>query len=124
MAANTINTLDGREALARIVRQARGSKKVRAFAREVGISHAVLSRLERAETKSPADSTLIAIAPFTSFSFEELKSILASRATPEIRNYRTAKEVWSIVQELPREEKALLGQMILAELGGLANWDL
>lgn len=123
MAESTINTVEGREALARIVRQARGKKGLRAFAREVGISHAALSKLEHAETKNPADQTLIALAPHTEFSFDELKAILASRISPEIRQYRTAQEAWIVVRSLPREEKALLGQMILAELGGLPSPD-
>lgn len=119
----SINTIQGREALARIVRGARGDKKLRAFAREVGISHAALSKLEHALTKNPQDSTLLALARFTDFSFEELKGILASRITPEVRQYRTAQEAWVVVRSLPREEKALLGQLILAELGGLPSPD-
>lgn len=90
----------------------------------VGVSHGVLDRLEKGETKNPPDSTLVALAPHTGFSFEELKSLLASRTTPEIRKCRTAQEAWAIIKGLPREEKALLGQMILAELGGLPSPDL
>lgn len=55
------------------------------------------------------------------FSFEELKALLASRSAAEIRKYCTTQEAWIIVKGLPREEKALLGQMILAELGGLPD---
>jgi transcriptional regulator with XRE-family HTH domain len=116
----SINTIEGREELARIVRQARGNRKVREFAREVGISHAAISKLEHGLTKDPADGTLLAIAPFTEFSFEELKSILASRVGTETRHYRTAQELWPLVRGLPPSEKARLGQMILGEFGGLS----
>lgn len=119
--AESINTIEGREALARIVKQARGGKKVREFAREVGVSHAVISKLEHGLVQDPRDTTLLALSPHTDFSFEELKGILASRIVPQVRQYRTAQEAWVVVKNLPQAEKALLGQMILAELGGLTN---
>lgn len=122
--AESINTLEGREALARIVRQARGRRTLRAFAKQVGVSHGVIAQLEKGLTKNPPDTTLSAIAPYTGFKFEELKTILTSRTPSETRRYRTAAEVWVVAKGLPPQEKALLGQMILAELGGLTSPDL
>lgn len=121
--AESINTIEGREALAKIVRRARGDKRLREFAREVGVSHGVISALELGLTQDPRDATLLAIARVTEHSFEELKAILASRSVGEMRQYRTAREAWVIVKHLPREEKALLCQMIVAELGGLPSPD-
>ncbi len=117
--SKSINTIEGRELLAQIVKRARGQKRLRPFAKEVGISHGTLSKLENGLIGNPEDATLMAITNVTEFSFEELKAILASRSAPEVRTYRTAKEVWAIVRGLPLQEKALLGQMILADLGGL-----
>ncbi|HEY9610503.1 hypothetical protein [Allocoleopsis sp.] len=119
--AESINTLEGREALDRIVRQARGQKTLRFFAKQVGVSHGVIARLEKTLTKNPPDTTLNAIAPFTEFNLQELRQILTSQTPPTVRCYRTAEEAWVIVKGLPPSEKALLGQMILAELGGLPN---
>ena len=117
--AESINTIVGREALARIVRQARGEKKLRPFAREVGVSHGVIYRLERAETKNPPDSTLAALVRFTEFSFEELKAILASRTNSEVRQFRRAEDLLPYVNQLPETEAGRLAQMIIARLAGL-----
>lgn len=110
--------------MARIVRQARGRRTLRAFAHLVGVSHGVIDRLERTITKNPPDTTLNAIAIHTGFKFEELKCILTSRTPSEVRQFLTAQEVWMVARGLPPQEKALLGQMILAELGGLTTPDL
>lgn len=105
--------------MAQIARSARGERSYREFEKIAGVSHAAMRRVELAEVRNPDDTTLAKIAPFTPYSFEELKAIAQERQVGELRRYRTAEDLLPLVQELPVEERARLGQMIFGILARL-----
>ena len=117
--SKTLYTQTGLARLAEIMNSARNHKSYREFEAVTGVSHATLRRLERCEVQNPEDNTLSQIAPFTSFTLEELKAIAQERERGEIRKYRLAEDVLPIVEELPNREAARLAQMIVGRLGGV-----
>lgn len=114
----TLYTQAGLKKLAEIARSARGDRSYREFEKITGVSHAAMRRVELNEVKNPDDTTLAKIAPYTPYSFEELKAIAQERSVGELRRYRTAEDLLPLVTELPVEERTRLGQMIF---GGLAR---
>ena len=119
MSNKTLYTEAGVSRLAAIVRQARGNRSYREFQNLTGVSHATIRRLELQEVKSPEDLTLAAIAPYTPYTYEELKAIATERQRGEIRSYRVAEDLLPYVRELPDSEAARLAQMIVARLGNI-----
>lgn len=115
----TLYTEVGLSQLAEIIKQARGDRSYREFETVTGVSHATIRRLELCEVRTPEDATLSQIAPFTPYSYEELKAIAQERERGEIRKYRIAEDVLPIVNELPAVEAARLAQMIVGRLAGL-----
>lgn len=115
----TLYTPAGLQKLAQIARSARGDRSYREFEKISGVSHAAQRRVELGEVKNPDDTTLVKIAPYTPYSFEELKAIAQERQVGELRRYRTAEDLLPLVNELPVEERARLGQMIFGILARL-----
>lgn len=110
-------TRSGLEKLAQIVKNARGTDSVRAFAKKAGISHRTVTRLEDADLQEPEVTTLQKIAPLTGYTKEELIAILESKPHgQEVREYRTAEDVMPIVNQLPEQEAARVAQHIIARL--------
>jgi|GEM_PF-2018276 len=115
----TLYTDRGLRQLAEIIKQARGRYSFREFESLTHVSHATIRRLELCEVKNPEDSTLIQIAPLTSYSYDELKAIAQERDKGEVREYRIAEDVFPMVGKLPVKEKARLAQMIMGDIAGL-----
>lgn len=115
----TLYTEAGLKKLAQIAKNARGDRSYREFEKIAGVSHAAMRRVELVEVKNPDDTTLAKIAPYTPYSFEELKAIAQERQVGELRRYRTAEDLLPLVNELPVEERARLGQMIFGHLARL-----
>lgn len=112
----SLYTAAGLAKLAQIAKDARGDRGYRPFERLSGISHAVQRRLELEEVKNPDDTTLAKLAPYTPYSFDELKAIAQERQMGELRKYRTAEDLLPLVQELPLPERARLAQLIVGTL--------
>jgi transcriptional regulator with XRE-family HTH domain len=117
--SKTLYTETGLSRLAEIIKTARGQHSLREFEAVTGVSHATLRRLELCQVHNPEDNTLSHIAPFTSYTLEELKAIAQERERGEVRKYRLAEDVMPIVLELPDREAARLAQMIVGKLGGV-----
>jgi transcriptional regulator with XRE-family HTH domain len=115
----TLYTEQGLLRLAEIIKQARGNRSYREFENVTGVSHATIRRLELREVTTPEDTTLSQIAPFTPYTYEELKAIAQERERGEIRKYRIAEDILPMVKELPVTEAARLAQMIVCQLAGM-----
>lgn len=115
----SLYTEAGLERLGEIAKSARGARSFREFEKISGISHAAIRRLELVEVKNPDDTTLAKLAPYTPYSFEELKAIAQERQVGEVRKYRTAEDLLPMVAELPVPEMVRLGQMIFGKLARL-----
>ncbi len=113
----TLYTIEGLAKLGEIVRTARGNKSVRKFGREVGISHATITRLENGEVKEPEVTTLQKLATHVGYTKEELIAICeSSPRKPEIRMHRLAEDVLPAIKQLPDTEAAKVAQAIIARL--------
>lgn len=119
--SKTLYTELGLRRLAEIIKSAREHRSYREFESVTGVSHATIRRLELCEVKNPEDNTLVQVAPFTPYSYEELKAIAQERERGEIRKYRIAEDLLPMVNELPSREAARLAQMIVGKLGGVEN---
>lgn len=113
---DSLYTKEGMERLAKIVEEARGENSLRRFSEMTEVSVNVLSALEKGEKKNPDPLTIKKIARFTRYSFEQLMAIATQ--TPESlaiegERFRTAGDLWAIVQMLPKEEKAKLCKMLV-----------
>ena len=103
----------GLDKLAGIIKNARGSKSLRAFAEEVdGISHSTIGRLENAES-DPSDEVLMILAEHTPYSYEELKAIAQGRQPKDARIYASAEDVFSVARKLSEIERRRLMHMLL-----------
>jgi transcriptional regulator with XRE-family HTH domain len=114
--AESTNTIEGLAQLARIVREARGHRKIREFAKLAGLSHATISRIEKEDIASPSDTTFECLAEVTGKTFEELKAIARSQAPSPGKQVRVAEDVLPLVDELSDFEAARLAQIIVARL--------
>ena len=113
----TVYTYQGLEKLSGIIKTARGSKSVRKFAREVGVSYATISRLENGELKEPEMTTLQKLAQVTGYTKEELITICEDGVRPpEVRMYRLAEDVLPVIDQLPDAEAAKVAQHIISRL--------
>jgi transcriptional regulator with XRE-family HTH domain len=115
----TLYTEQGLVRLAEIIKQARAGRSYRDFESETGVSHATIRRLEHCEVRNPEDLTLMQIALFTPYSYEELKAIAQERERGEVRKYRIAEDLLPMVNELPDREAARLAQIIVGRLAGI-----
>lgn len=107
-------TQQGLEELARIIRSSRGSKSQHDFEKLVDVSHATISRIEQGLVKEPSIATLIKIAPHTPYNVAELIAIaLGLSETEAVRQFRTAEDVWAIVEMLPKSEAGRLIKMLV-----------
>jgi transcriptional regulator with XRE-family HTH domain len=117
--SRTLYTDSGLLRLAEIIKSSRGDRSYREFEAVTGVSHATIRRLEHCEVQNPEDSTLSHIAPFTAYTFEELKAIAQERERGEVRQYRMAEDLMPMVDQLPDREAARLAQMIIGKLARL-----
>lgn len=95
--------LSGKQKIADIVRKIRKGESVRDFAKRLGLSHTTINNLENCKGKAEL-KTLKAIAPFTSFSVDELVAIIENRKS-EIREILVAEEILPLILKMPAEEQ-------------------
>lgn len=107
--------------LAQIIKLARGERSYREFEALSGVSHATIRRLELCDVKNPDIATLANLAVHTPYALEELIAVAEERDKVDIRQYRTAEEAITIVDQLNHQEAARLAQMII---GRLAKMDV
>lgn len=107
--------------LAQIIKQARGARSYREFEALSGVSHATIRRLEICDVKNPDIATLANLAVHTPYTVEELIAVAEERDKVDIRQYRTAEEAITVVDQLNHQEAARLAQMII---GRLAKMDV
>lgn len=107
--------LEGRELIGKIIREARGSRSLRNFGKLTKISHTTIRRIETAEDV-PSNETLMALAEFTPYTFEELQAILQGREPTDLREVVTAHDALKIVKQLPPDEIEKLTHMLVTLL--------
>lgn len=113
----TLYTYQGLAKLGELVRNARGTKSGRQFAREMGLSYATITRLEKGEIKEPEVTTLQKLAPHLGYSKEELIAICESAPrAPEVKIYRVAEDALPVIDQLPDSEVAKVAQHIITRL--------
>lgn len=119
-------TAEGKRKLARIVRDARGLKTLREFETHLlkvygkKLSFNAIAALEDPHNnRTPTTGTLDAIAPATGYSAEELAQILVYKpdlVEEEIKKYQTYEDLLPLARAMPKSERVLLIQALVAEL--------
>jgi transcriptional regulator with XRE-family HTH domain len=102
---DSINTQHGLAELATLIRRARGTKKLREFAREVGVDPMTIHKIEERITQNPSDKTLAALASAVGVSLWELKTIASSNQFDQTKSRTKAKNQLNV---LPDKEAAAL----------------
>lgn len=114
-------TPEGAERLAEIVSEVRYSSGMKQgeFQRLINISHTTISNIENKKLNSIRLSTLIKLCSHTKYTEAELISICTGGKAVlagQDRIYRTAEDAWSILEQMPTSEVALLIERALADL--------
>ncbi len=112
----------GLELIARVVREARGNLSYRHFGEKIGISHTTIQRLEGKGpgVQEPKDEILQKLAPYTSYSYEDLKAMarglytgLKIKKDTEDFKPKTATELFTYVDALNDLEAGKLAAYII-----------
>lgn len=110
-------TWEGLEKLSNLLAQARGNKSQRQFARELGISHRTVVRLEKAEIPHPRNDTLEIVAPAVGYDLDSLIALLKGEDTflkqQDLVEVKTAEQVLRIAEELPKAEVVKLMKYLI-----------
>ena len=115
--SKTLYTYEGIKKLAHIIRSVRGREGVRPFARKVGVSYATIDRLEKCEVLEPEIGTLEKLALHLGYTREELVAICAGENAPQpAREFKTADDVFPIIDQLPEREAGKVAQYIISRL--------
>ncbi len=100
--------------MAEILRDTKGDKTTRVFARELGIHHATLTRLLKGDV-SPDILTIYKISQKSSYSMGELIAI-ACGESPDIPLLKTSEDAIKLIREMNPMERIKLVRMILEEM--------
>lgn len=114
-------TPEGAERLAEIVRQTRFSSGMKQgdFQRLVGISHSTIANIENKKLSSIRLATLKKLHPYTKYTESELISICTGGKAVLVgqhREYRAAEDAWSVLEQMPPSEVALLMEKAIAQI--------
>ncbi len=90
--------------LGQIIRKARGKMSLRDFADQIGLSHATIDRLEKAEFKNPQNNKLAAISKHIGFTLEEMIAIARGNQEPSLCRKTVESQVLQLVNELSATE--------------------
>lgn len=109
-------TENGLDTLAKIVKDRRGKRSLREFAKLVGVTHKTIDRIECKQFKTPSNQVLARLAPYLGLSLENLITILTSttpqtevidlsQGTPgKCKQFCSAEDLIPLIERLPRNE--------------------
>lgn len=104
--------VEARRLLSEAIKQARGSRSQRKFAKDLGVSYATVRSWEECES-FPSQKSLELIASALGYSLEEFLQYLRRQQSHSQPRYQVAEDLLPMVNQLSDVEAARLVQMIV-----------